>query len=89
MVVMMMWVVVRVVGWMVVVVLLLLFPGARQRLQEHLLWRDGAERHKASSGAEGTHKHSGRATTTHAYILYMIVDDEKGIEGNCKLTNGF
>ena len=63
----------------VVVLLLLLIPRVRQWLQEHLLGRDGAERHKASSGAEGTHKHSGRAT--------MIVDDRKGIEGNCKLTN--
>lgn len=55
MTVVVMWVVVRVVGRAVVVVilLLLLLPGARQRLQEHLLRRDGAESHKTSSGAEG------------------------------------
>ncbi len=55
MMVVVMWVQVGVVGRTVVVVilLLLLLSGARQRLQEHLLRRDGTESHKTSSGAEG------------------------------------
>lgn len=46
-----MWLVVGVVGRAVVVVFLLLVPGARHRLQEHLLRRDGTEGHEASSAA--------------------------------------
>lgn len=52
-----MMVMVREVRWVIFFLLLLpLIFGARHRLHEHLLWRNGAECHKASSGAEGTQK---------------------------------
>lgn len=50
--VVMRWVLVGVVGWAVLLILLLLLPGVRQRLQEHVLRRDWAERNKTSSGSE-------------------------------------
>lgn len=51
--VVMRWVLVGVVGWAVLLALLpLLLPRVRQRLQEHVLRRDWAERDKTSSGSE-------------------------------------
>lgn len=43
----------------------LLFSGARPWLQEHLLWRNGAERHKPSSGADGNIKKLPEKDTGH------------------------
>lgn len=37
----------------VILLLLLLLSGVRESLQEHVLRRNGAERNKASPGAEG------------------------------------
>lgn len=49
---------VREIRWVIFFLLLPLVSGARHWLQEHLLWRNGAECHKTSSSAEKTWKES-------------------------------
>ena len=74
---------VREVGWAVVVVglllLLLLLPGTGQRLQEHLLGGDRAERHKTSSGAGRTQRLRETAADTYKHIF--ISTNQQSVKG--------